>query len=50
MRMLTRQFGNLNEQLQQRIGALSVTQLEELALALLDFHSTADLIVWLDEN
>ncbi|MBD1908228.1 DUF4351 domain-containing protein [Trichocoleus sp. FACHB-6] len=50
MRMLTRQFGNLDEQLQQRIGALSVTQLEELALALLDFHSAADLIVWLDEN
>ncbi|MBD1833932.1 DUF4351 domain-containing protein [Cyanobacteria bacterium FACHB-472] len=50
MRMLTRQFGNLDEQLQQRIAALSVTQLEELALALLDFHSAADLVVWLDEN
>ncbi|MBD1925908.1 Rpn family recombination-promoting nuclease/putative transposase [Trichocoleus sp. FACHB-90] len=50
MRQLTRQFGNLDEQLQQRIGALSVTQLEELALALLDFHSAADLVVWLDEN
>jgi hypothetical protein len=29
MRQLTRQFGNLDEQLQQRIQALSVTQLAQ---------------------
>lgn len=50
MRQLTRQFDNLDEELQQRIQALSVTQLEDLALALLDFQAVSDLVVWLDEH
>jgi predicted transposase/invertase (TIGR01784 family) len=48
MRMLLRRIGELNPQLQQRIRQLSVVELENLAEALLDFSSEADLVAWLE--
>jgi predicted transposase/invertase (TIGR01784 family) len=50
LRLLARRFGRVNLQLQQRVHHLSVMQLENLAEALLDFSSEADLGTWLDEN
>ncbi len=48
MRLLVRRIGTVNPQLQQRIHQLSVVQLENLAEALLDFSSEADLVAWLE--
>ncbi|MFB8790315.1 MAG: Rpn family recombination-promoting nuclease/putative transposase [Potamolinea sp.] len=48
MRQLLRRIGTVNPQLQQRIHQLSVVQLENLAEALLDFSTEADLVVWLE--
>jgi len=50
MRLLNRRIGNLNSEIQQRINALSTTQLEDLGEALLDFSSQNDLTTWLDNN
>jgi predicted transposase YdaD len=47
MRQLTRRIGTLEPKLQQRIRQLSLTQLEDLAEALLDFSDKDDLVVWL---
>ncbi|AFY53445.1 hypothetical protein Riv7116_0864 [Rivularia sp. PCC 7116] len=49
-RLLTRRISNLNSEIQQRINALSTTQLEDLGEALLDFTSQNDLTSWLDNN
>ncbi len=46
LRQLTRRLGNIQPQVQQ-IRALSITQLEELAEALLDFSSQNDLVNYL---
>ncbi len=46
LRQLTRRLGNIQPQIQQ-IRALSITQLEELAEALLDFSSQNDLVNYL---
>ncbi|MBD1921148.1 DUF4351 domain-containing protein [Microcoleus sp. FACHB-831] len=43
MRQLPKRIGAVNPSLQERIGQLSLTQLEDLAEALLDFSSVADL-------
>ncbi|MCT7948428.1 DUF4351 domain-containing protein [Ancylothrix sp. C2] len=48
--MLSRRLGVVNEQLQQQIQALSLTKLEDLAEALLDFSQFSDLITWLQQN
>jgi hypothetical protein len=48
-RMLTHRFGSLTPQLHSRITSLSVTQLEDLGEALLDFTVIGDLEVWLGE-
>jgi hypothetical protein len=48
--MLTRRLGAVAPNLQERIQALSLTQLEELGEALLDFSVVTDLAVWLDEH
>lgn len=48
IRQLIRRIGTVNPQLQQRIHQLSVVQLENLAEALLDFSSEADLVAWLE--
>ena len=49
-RLLNRRAGNLNSETQQRINALSTTQLEDLGEALLDFSSQNDLTTWLENN
>jgi predicted transposase YdaD len=50
LRLLTRRFGAVDQELQEQIGTLSVAQLEELGEALLDFQTVTDLVVWLDEH
>jgi len=50
MRQLTRRFGTLTPQLQERIQNLPVTQLEDLGEALLDLTTAADLDAWLGQN
>lgn len=47
MRLLTRRLGVLAPQLQAQIQELTVTQLEELGEALLDFTDASDLVTWL---
>ncbi|MBW4504642.1 MAG: DUF4351 domain-containing protein [Scytonema hyalinum WJT4-NPBG1] len=47
VRQLTRRFGAIEPEVQQQIRALSITQLEELAEALLDFSSPSDLVNYL---
>ena len=49
-RLFQRRTGAVNQQLQQRINQLSVEQLENLAVALLDFSNEADLVTWLENN
>ncbi|MBH8560733.1 DUF4351 domain-containing protein [Nostoc sp. CENA67] len=48
-RLLTRRIGVITPELQQQLQRLSVTQLEDLAEALLDFSNEADLIAWLQK-
>ncbi|MEH2463353.1 DUF4351 domain-containing protein [Nostoc sp.] len=47
MRLLTRRFGAIELEMQEQISTLSITQLEELAEALLDFSSQRDLVNYL---
>lgn len=47
LRLLNRRVGTLTPQLQERIQRLSVSQLEDLGEALLDFNAIADLENWL---
>lgn len=49
MRPLTRRFGNLDAELQSRLGELTVAQLEDLIEALFDFSDVSDLMNWLEE-
>ena len=46
IRQLKRRFGSLSPEQSDRLKALSVPQLEELAEALLDFTDLADLAEW----
>jgi predicted transposase YdaD len=48
LRQLERRCGTLASSTRSRLETLSRSQLEELALALLDFHSAVDLEVWLE--
>ncbi|PMB50506.1 hypothetical protein CEN40_01870 [Fischerella thermalis CCMEE 5205] len=50
IRQLNRRFGEIDSSLIDRIRALSVEKLDELAEALLDFSEVSDLIAWLDEQ
>ncbi len=47
VRQLTRRFGAIEPEVQQQIRSLSITELEELAEALLDFSSPSDLVNYL---
>jgi predicted transposase YdaD len=47
MRQLARRIGVIDSQLEQQICSLSITQLEDLAEALLDFSNQTDLTSWL---
>lgn len=49
MRLLPRRVGTLTPELQRRVQQLSLTQLEDLAVALLDFSQAADLEAWLQQ-
>jgi len=48
LRQLERRCGSLDAPTSARIEALSLSQLEELALALLDFRGVGDLQTWLE--
>lgn len=50
MRQLDRQLGEINPAMIERVQALSIEQLEDLGIALLDFSQVADLIVWLEKQ
>ncbi|WP_427162738.1 DUF4351 domain-containing protein [Aliinostoc sp. HNIBRCY26] len=50
MRQLTRRIGGVSQELQEQIGKLSIEQLENLAEALLDFATPADLVSWLQNH
>lgn len=47
-RLLSRKFGTVDAEVQERLRQLSIAQLEDLAEALLDFSTQADLISWLN--
>ncbi|OUL35367.1 DUF4351 domain-containing protein [Nostoc sp. 106C] len=47
LRLLTRRFGTIDLDTEQQIRALSITQLEDLAEALLDFTSQSDVVNYL---
>jgi len=47
LRLLARRLGNIQPEIEQQIRTLSITQLEELAEALLDFSSQSDLVNYL---
>lgn len=48
LRLLTRRLGTIAPELRSQLQQLSSSQLEELAEALLDFFTTADLVTWLE--
>ena len=50
LRQLTRRVGAIEPEMRSRLQQLSSPQLEELALALLDFTTKADLVSWLDRQ
>jgi predicted transposase YdaD len=50
LRLLTRRFDRIPESVRSQIEALSLTQLESLSDALLDFTSLADLHTWLNSH
>ena len=47
LRLLTRRIGGVSTDLQTQIQSLSLTQLESLGEALLDFSQPNDLVEWL---
>ncbi|MDR9403061.1 MAG: DUF4351 domain-containing protein [Halothece sp. Uz-M2-17] len=49
-KQLSRQVGKITPELETAIRSLSLNQLEDLAEALLDFHSLQDLQQWLRDN
>lgn len=49
-RLLNRRVGELDSSLQTQIQALSLTQLEALSEALLDFVAVADVVAWLEHK
>ncbi|MFB8789185.1 MAG: Rpn family recombination-promoting nuclease/putative transposase [Potamolinea sp.] len=50
MRLLARRCGAIDPQMQEKIQALAITQLEELSEALLDFSTAGDLAIWLEQH
>lgn len=49
-RQLTRRIGTITPKLQEQLRRLSLTKLEDLAEALLDFSSEVDLVSWLQQQ
>jgi predicted transposase YdaD len=50
LRQLKRRVGNVSADLDTQIKTLTLTQLEELGEALLDFSQMGDLVTWMDTN
>jgi predicted transposase YdaD len=50
LRLITRKFGSLSEELRSQVEQLSTTQLESLAEAILDFDRIVDLEAWLQKQ
>ena len=48
VRLLTKQFGEISEEMRQRISGLPLSVLEDLSEALLDFTSITNLQAWLE--
>lgn len=48
LRLLNRRVGEISPELQAKVEALSLEQVEALAEALLDFSGVEDLVSWLD--
>lgn len=48
LRQVKKRFRVLNKSTENRVRALSVEKVEELAMALLDFKDTDDLQMWLN--
>ncbi|MEH1821045.1 MAG: DUF4351 domain-containing protein [Nostoc sp.] len=49
-RLLTKRIGVITAELQEQLRGLSLTQLEDLAEALLDFSTEADLVAWFQQQ
>ena len=47
LRLLQRKIGTLEKSLEEKVKALSLEQLEDLSVAILDFNNCNDLIAWL---
>ncbi len=50
LKLLKKRVGEISLELQERVQALSVNQLENLGEALLDFTNMTDLLNWLQSN
>jgi Domain of unknown function (DUF4351) len=50
LRLLKKRFGELDSSIIERVRVLSVDQLEDLGVALLNISQTSDLLAWLDEQ
>ena len=50
LRILTRGIGSLTPEIQAQIQTLSISQLEDLGEALLDFSQPTDLTAWLESH
>ncbi len=50
LRLLNRRVGELPEQVRLQVDALSITQVEALGEALLDFSNLSDLQAWLGKE
>ncbi|WP_310490293.1 DUF4351 domain-containing protein [Chamaesiphon sp. VAR_69_metabat_338] len=50
LRLLNRRVGNVSSEVEVRVKALTLTQLEDLGEALLDFGQMSDLMSWLDAD
>ena len=49
-RHLSRRFGTISAELQQRLQTLSMNQLDDLSDALFDFSEMSDLAIWLQHQ
>ena len=47
-RQLTRRFGALSLQIEEQLQRLSISQLEELGVAIFELATVADLATWLE--
>lgn len=50
LRILTRRFGEIAPELAEKIHSLSISQLEALIDAQIDFSSLDDLVNWLNQQ